>query len=225
MNPIKKLAFAAVVAVVGLCGTAWAVMEQVDDYMFDKETGTITGYTGAGGHLEIPAQLGGVDVTSIHGGAFMSKETLNSVTIPAGVTNVGQYAFQQCHNLTSETFAEGSQLKNIEKYAFEQCEKLASVTFPAGCPLENIGKSVFDASGMTSITIPAGVTNIGEQAFVLCSSLASVTFAPGSQLKEISSMMFGACAALTQVTIPASVTRIGQGAFGSCPLTGITLPA
>lgn len=33
------------------------------------------------------------------------------------------------------------------------------------CPVTSIGKWAFGCSGLTSVTIPAGVTSIGEQAF------------------------------------------------------------
>jgi hypothetical protein len=47
-----------------------------------------------------------------------------------------------------------------------------------GVPVTTIGANAFNrsGSGLTSITIPSGVTNIGDQAFSWCPSLSSVYF-------------------------------------------------
>ena len=71
-----------------------------------------------------------------------------SVTIPEGVTSIGQEAF-----------------------AF--CTSLASVTIPDS--VTSIGASAFGSCySLASVTIPDGVTSIGQEAFAYCESLASV---------------------------------------------------
>ena len=56
---------------------------------------------------------------------------------------------------------------------FAQSGNLASVTLPAS--LEKIGYAVFCGTGLTEVSIPAGVTLIGGTAFTDCENLASVT--------------------------------------------------
>lgn len=80
----------------------------------------------------------------------LSKEKVGSVTIPATVTAIGDYAFSAVSatswsKLASVTFASvsSSQLKSIGKYAFRGCGNLTAFTFPA--KLESIGDGAFNS--------------------------------------------------------------------------------
>ena len=80
-----------------------------------------------------------------------------------------------------------------------------------------IGASVFEnRSSLTSIKLPAGVTDIGYSAFSGCSSLESITFGENSLLESIGSSAFSGCGSLTSITIPENVTGIGSSAFSGC---------
>ena len=55
----------------------------------------------------------------------------------------------------------------IGNYAFEGCSGLTSLTLPAG--ITSIGYGAFiGCSGLTSLTLPAGITKIGSSAFAGC---------------------------------------------------------
>ncbi|MBR6079277.1 MAG: InlB B-repeat-containing protein [Treponema sp.] len=81
---------------------------------------------------------------------FYSCENLKSITIPNGVTSIGDGAFEYCFGLTSVSIPNG--VTSIGKQAFRSCSKL------------------------TSIEIPSSVRYIGAEAFRDCSKLADVTF-------------------------------------------------
>lgn len=66
---------------------------------------------------------------------------------------------------------------------------------------------------MTSVSIPATVTEIGKEAFYYCGKLSVLRFAAGSQLKKIGERAFYKCESLTSLEIPNSVTEIGDEAF------------
>ena len=89
-------------------------------------------------------------LTAIDSYAFAFCNSLTSVTIPDGVTSIGDYAFFSCDNLTNVTFGNDSQLLEIGSFAFAYCYKL----------------SVFH--------IPAGVINIDDCAFSYCYSIKTI---------------------------------------------------
>ena len=63
----------------------------------------------------------------------------------------------------------------IGDHAFQDCSGLTSLTLPAG--ITKIGSSAFyGCSGLTSLTLPAGITSIGSSAFYGCSGLKEVKF-------------------------------------------------
>ena len=76
----------------------------------------------------------------------------------------------------------------------------------------------FGCSGLTSLTIPSGVTSIGGAAFRGCSGLPSLTIPSG--VTSIGKSAFLGCSGLTSLTIPSSVTSISDRAFYGC--SGLT---
>ncbi len=134
-------------------------------------------------------------VKSIGDRAFYCCD-VQSVEIPDSVTDIGQYAFVGCKNLSFVKI--GKNVTELPEGAFYLCDKLASITIPAS--VETIGDFAFkECSDLISVEISDGVTSIGEQAFWQCESL-------------------------TKITIPDSVTNVGDYAFYKCQsLTSITL--
>ena len=97
--------------------------------------------------------------------------------------------------------------------AFLVCSGLTSLTIPSG--VTSIGYYAFDGcSGLTSLTIPSGVTSIGGYAFEGCSGLTSLTIPSG--VTSIGDRAFHGCSGLTSLTIPSGVTSIGNYAFLGC---------
>ena len=108
-------------------------------------------------------------------------------------------------------------------YAFWGCSGLTSLTIPSG--VTSIGRNAFDGcSGLTSMTIPSSVTSIGGAAFGGCSGLTSLTIPSG--VTEIGDEAFSGCSGLTSLSLPSSVTSIDDGAFEGCSgLTSLTIPS
>ena len=108
-------------------------------------------------------------------------------------------------------------------YAFEGCSGLTSLTLPSG--VTEIGWGAFEGcSGLTSLTLPSSVTSIGEYAFLWCSGLTSLTLPSG--VTSIGKEAFHGCSGLTSLTIPSGVTSIGGGTFQGCRgLTSLTIPS
>ena len=168
-----------------------------------------------------------------------------SVTIPTGVTSIGNSAFRGCSGLTSVTIPTG--VTSIGDWAFSDCSGLTSVTIPNSVTF--IGWSTFNGcSGLTSVTIPNSVTSIGGWAFYNCRGLTTLNFNAincqdfsslrhpfsgislttvniGDSVQRIPAYFVRGCSGLTSVTIPNSVTSIGIDAFYGCSgLTSVTIP-
>ena len=98
-----------------------------------------------------------------------------------------------------------------------------AVVIPEG--VMRIEMSAFASSGVTSVEIPASVTEISEGAFDASGNLKTVTFAPNSFLATIGGYTFRSTS-VNNVTIPASVVEIGVLAFaGNYSLTNINFAA
>ena len=135
---------------------------------------TITGYSGSGGDVTIPAAINSLPVTSLAPNAFLGDTSLTSVTIPGSITSVGVGAFGDCSSLTNVTMASG--VTSIGEAAFSDCFGLTSVSIPAS--VTSFGGLAFEnCTSLTSVTIPASVTNIEAGAFLDCITLTSVYFA------------------------------------------------
>ena len=142
-------------------------------YEIDGNTVTITKYTGSASSVTIPD-----GVTSIGDRAFYDCESLTSVTIPDSVTSIGGGPFAACDQLTEIRVSAGNTHFKSEDGILFTADGKTLIQFPKG-------------KYLTEYTIPDSVTSIGNEAFGWCESLRSVT-------------------------IPDSVTSIGDSAFRDC---------
>ena len=146
------------------------------------------------------------------------------VSLPDGITNIGNFAFYNCGNLSSITVP--SSISKIGEYAFSGCNSLKSVHISdlaqwcaVNCgpwmsnPLQLAHNLYLNGVLVSDLIVPDGVISIGYQAFRGC-NLTSVTI-PNS-VTSIGGYAFLQCSQLMSVTIPNSVTNIGNGAFSGC---------
>ena len=156
--------------------------------------------------------------------------SISAISLPQGLTHIGDYAFCNCSSLTSVTI--GNSVTSIGDNAFYDCPSLTYITIPNS--VTSIGDRAFAfCSSMTSITIPNSVTSIGYGAFSWCDSLTSIVVESGNTtydsrnncnaiIETATNTLIVGC---QNTTIPNSVTSIGNGAFEYCrSLTSITIP-
>ena len=142
---------------------------------------------------------------------FVYWESITSVIIEEGVTNIGRLAFSGCVNLTAVTIPQTVTV--IDDYAFTGCTSLTDITIPDS--VVEIGRNTFqDCTSLTSITLPNGFTNLREFTFAGCTGLISIVI-PDS-VCNIGECAFNGCTGLLSVTVPQSIIRIGLQAFHGC---------
>jgi len=164
--------------------------------------------------------------------------TLNAqdfADIKSGSTETGNRtnpAVLACLDLSGVTAIENNE---IPTQAFYQHKALANVVFPAGGVITNIGNEAFSTgggahNGLTSITIPEGVTTIGENAFYGQSNATNIVLP--STLKTVEDGAFnqipGSVSNVTSLVLPEGITHIGGSAFygfNNAGMTSLTIPA
>ena len=99
-------------------------------------------------------------------------------------------------------------------HAFYGCRGLTSLTLPSG--LTSIGSWAFTGcSGLTSLSLPSGLTSIGVGAFSGCSGLTSLSLSSG--LTSIGDVAFSGCSGLTSIYVYAEkMPKLGTNMFDGC---------
>ena len=142
--------------------------ESIDGVLYNKAGTSLIACPGGLTNISIPQ-----GVTSIGDYAFYSCPGLTSINIPNSVTSIGDDAFTYCLGLTSISIPQG--VTSIGDNAFAQCRGLTSISIPQG--VTGIGDNAFQScNSLISISIPQGVTSIGDNACQFCSGLTSITF-------------------------------------------------
>ena len=113
--------------------------------------------------------------------------SITSVTLPSGLTRIGNNAFRDCNNLTGISIPEG--VISIGDYSFENCYTITSVVLPNS--VVELGSGAFESCGdLSNVELSNSLTQFPWGAFYL------------SEIK--------------QITIPASITAIGEHALDRC---------
>ena len=144
----------------------------------------------------------------------VNKNNRNYKSIDGNLYNKdGTKLIQYALGKKADSFAIPSTVTDIGDYAFSSCANLTSITIPNS--VSNIGDGTFFlCRRLTSVTLPNSVTKIGNSMFLNCDSLTSITI-PDSVM-SIGTFAFSDCKSMTNITIPKSVAYIGNYAFSRC---------
>lgn len=94
--------------------------------------------------------------------AFSECTSLEKITIPKGVTTIGNGSFGECTSLKSVVIP--STVKEIAYQAFLNCKSLSKISFAEGLKIIH-PYSFAGCKSLKSVTLPSTVTEIGEKAF------------------------------------------------------------
>ena len=212
----------------------------------------IIGADGDPRRLEIPAFIGGKQVTAIGEGVFRGNAALKKVTLPEGLKTIGSKAFADCTSLREVSLP--SALESVGPLAFfrtaletmtlpeSAAENSSHVWFasedrmdPAGWVWNLLADGSVMISGYTvqdhALVIPdeidgKPVTAVmqHESRYLSGDGIDTVKLPAG--LKVIGERAFYRFGALRELAIPAALEEIGDGAFYNCArVDHLKLPA
>ena len=179
---------------------------------------------------------------------------LNSISLPVGVSLIGDSAFSGCASLADAVIP--NTVFNIGNYLFFQCGKLTNAPLPL--TTVSVGDYAFAGTSLSDANLPNGVVSVGQFAFSSCSRLTSisipktVTFLAANALNQCSRLseiqvdplntVYSSLAGVlfdkkrsvliqyplgitaATYTIPNGVVTIGNGAFSGVSLNHVNIP-
>ena len=188
--------------------------------VYDDGTAVITAYSGDGGVIEIPSQLGSHTVIGVENKSFYENEKITELILPESLEAVGNYAFMYCKNLEKVTF--GKNIKIIGVSAFESNGddtknegkgSLKTLVFN-GAPEKICQQAFYYDDKLTEIVLPDGVKTVENWAFAKCFNADKIILGDG--LEKIGDHAFLKCRAAKEVVIPDSCKLIETSAFYQC---------
>jgi len=193
---------------------------------FEIDGTTLVKYHGEAADVTIPE-----GVTVIGDDAFRGLTSLANVTIPEGVASIGNSAFSRCAGLATINIP--ASVTSIGEFAFRDCTALINVNISNG--LASIGDyAFFHCTGLAAINIPASVRSIGGRTFAGCANLTDIkvnaanpnyTGENGLLYNKEKTTLLAFPSAKGIADIPAGARAIGNFAFYDCVgLTGINIP-
>jgi len=145
-----------------------------------------------------------------------SASAIRGISLPSGMTHIGNYAFDGFTGVSGDLELPAS-LESIGDYSFRNSSfNNNTLIIPSG--VESIGQYAFyGCTGFSGdLTIPSSTKKIGDYAFYGCTGMnGGLTISSG--VKSIGNSAFRECSGFTgDLVIPASVTSIGEYAFRGC---------
>lgn len=174
--------------------------------VLDDGTAEITSYIGTATEVTVPSEIDGYEVSSLYA-VFSYNDTVKSVSISDGISNIDYDTFAYCDSL--EEISIPKSVTYIASTAIIYCPSLLSITVDS----EN---TVYDSRNDCNVIIETA-TNI------LISGCINTVIPYG--VVRIEGDAFNGCEGLKSITIPDSVISIGNFAFHKTGLVSVYIPS
>ncbi len=125
--------------------------------------------------------------------AFYYAHLLTEIVLPAGVREIGAWAFAKCFAADKIILGEG--LGEIGDHAFLKCRAAKEIVIPGTCKTVEVS-AFYQCSAVETLTVGEGVETLKKGAFEECASLKTVTLPNSVQTME--AYIFYNCTALTE---------------------------
>ena len=161
-------------------------------------------------HKEVPHNGKTYKTVAIESEAFAGWK-IESVYIPDGVREIGDMAFNRCHEVLSLDIPQSVERIGIK--CFDDMKSIRNLSLSGN--LKKISHNAFTSlHSLKRLNVPEGVEIFDLDCFAHCSSLEKVTLP--STLTTINRGVFWNCGNLKEIIIPASVHTIGEYVFYHC---------
>lgn len=148
-----------------------------------------------------------------HDSIYGLKYTVNDVNNTVEVVGIDTTSSTVKIPSLVYSFGIACKVDSIAANTFKNKTGITSVSLPTG--LTTIKNSAFEGcTGLTSIVIPSTVTSIGTSVFKGCTSLKSAVI--GNGLCVVNDSLFDGCVKLEKVSLGLSVTEIKSRVFANC---------
>lgn len=215
----------------------------------------ITGYSGPGGDVILPAEINGTPVTTLKHGAINFRLGVTSLTISENIKEIYPSAIHGLYSATAYHVVPENQFFTAVDGVLYSMDGTIIIAYPS----KKAGSSYIVPTGVTSVanaaffetsfldevTLPDGLLSIGINAFTnsnisiitlpsTITSIGHVSFSDTNLstiklpplLTSIPFQAFSFCNNLVHVEVPSGVTDIGEKAFGYCTnLQRVYLPS
>ncbi|MBR6986061.1 MAG: leucine-rich repeat protein, partial [Ruminococcus sp.] len=148
--------------------------------------------------------------TTIPERCFQNFIGLEQVVLPDTITEIKEFAFFNCQNITNIDIPES--VLSIDNNAFYRTG-LSTFSFPDSVKIISEGV-LGECKDLTTVSCASDITEIDSAAFVNCAKLSS--FDIPKSVKSIECEAFQSCKSLTKITVPQSVEYMGESAFSGC---------
>ena len=159
-------------------------------------------------------------VTKLGENAFKGCRELENIELPQTVQTIGDSAFEDCYKLQHIELPDN--LKKIGESAFRNCINLKDIELPEGLKILR-GGTFSGCHSLEYVNIPISIISINGYTFEECKSLKKITLHEG--MEEIFAGAFLNCQGLEEVEMKEGINLIGNEAFSGCEnIKSINIP-